>query len=1058
MAVTTAMRDQVSQLYVALFGRAPDAEGLGYWVGLMGQGQSFTQVANTMYGTSPARAYFPSYFSNADVISSFYTNVLGRPGDADGLAFWTNRLNATGATPGSVIADLIGVVANYSGSDTAGLASQALFNNRVAVAKAYAEANGNVANATAILSSVTSAPATRDAVLQSIANGTAAGVSSPGQTFVLTLGTDTVPGLIGSKGNTNIALNDTFDAASTTNSWTVFDKIDGGSGSDTLNVVTNQTAPPSGVSVVNVENITISTTGAGYTMNAADFTGLQSLVINSVTAGPVSITAASTATVSVSAVSTSDVEIIGSGGSLAITAGTGKVWVGQTEVANNLSAVAITGGGDGTGASTIAITDRSGKSAAVGSSLKAVTLTATRDDTLITANGLTTLTLDNIKGGASGVGDVTVVSALGTRELALNLKGVDPGAAGATAANTLAIADNAATSVKVVASSVSSSDITLAAGAATSVSLQADVALHLDSLSASSAATLSLAGAAAINLSALSLTSSAVITSTASAGVTIASELTAGQQFVGTTSSGSDSISLAAGVNKAITLGAGSDQVIYGGVLGTDGQVDGGTGEDTIVMSGAEADAADANSFFNARWKNFEVLSIESGANVTLDMQGLANLSKVATRGSTVVINNIAAGGTLQLTAASTSAVANVTAANFNENDSFNVALVGSSGAAFGTVSLPGVETVNISLADAPGAAGAANSSNSLTLQATAAKALNISGNHGLTITNTGNTAITSFSAAGVVANDGSDTAAGLAVTFYSANNTAGATVNITGGDGSDVLGGNSATLDVIQGGAGDDRIIGDVNAEVQSFTITTKANATGSMIVLVLGNAITVSGAADTDPLDTASRIVAAINADASVSGRVVASNANGASTTVTLTYAESLGNVASAGGVAALGGNSVVATPVAILTEGAVNSRADVLTGGAGNDTFLWAAGASNTLANLDTVTDLDLGTGSTTVDTLVFGNSGASRSVVVLSTAIQTGVSAAATLAGAAEVALTAITADGATGLFTYAGNTYVLHNGDGNGTFNPTADYLIKVTGVTGTLDIGDILLV
>jgi hypothetical protein len=81
-----------------------------------------------------------------------------------------------------------------------------------------------------------------------------------------------------------------------------------------------------------------------------------------------------------------------------------------------------------------------------------------------------------------------------------------------------------------------------------------------------------------------------------------------------------------------------------------------------------------------------------------------------------------------------------------------------------------------------------------------------------------------------------------------------------------------------------------------------------------------------------------------------------------------------------------------------------------------------------------------------------------VVVLSTAVQTGVSAAATLAGATEVALSAITADGATGLFTYAGNTYVLHNGDGNGTFDSTADYLIKVTGVAGTLDIGDILLV
>ena len=54
--------------------------------------------------------------------------------------------------------------------------------------------------------------------------------------------------------------------------------------------------------------------------------------------------------------------------------------------------------------------------------------------------------------------------------------------------------------------------------------------------------------------------------------------------------------------------------------------------------------------------------------------------------------------------------------------------------------------------------------------------------------------------------------------------------------------------------------------------------------------------------------------------------------------------------------------------------------------------------------------------------------------------------------------AIAADGATGIFTHQGNSYLLHNGDGNSTYNPTADYLIRVTGVTGTLDIGDISLV
>jgi hypothetical protein len=123
-----------------------------------------------------------------------------------------------------------------------------------------------------------------------------------------------------------------------------------------------------------------------------------------------------------------------------------------------------------------------------------------------------------------------------------------------------------------------------------------------------------------------------------------------------------------------------------------------------------------------------------------------------------------------------------------------------------------------------------------------------------------------------------------------------------------------------------------------------------------------------------------------------------------------------------------------------------------------FYFGSGTQNTVANADTITDLELGLSTTSVDTLVFGNAGASKSVVVLSDGQQAVVTAASTLAGAVEAALQVITADGATGLFTHLGNSYLLHNGDGNTTYNPTADYLIRVTGVTGVLDVGDFSLV
>lgn len=187
MAITVEMRTQVSQLYVALFGRAPDGEGLGYWVGQLNAGKTMADVANTMYATAPARAYFPSFMTNGEIISSFYVNVLGRAADAEGLAFWTAKLNAAGATPGSVINEMVNTVANYTGSDPAGLESQALFNNKVNVAQWYGEKNGNIESSSTILAGVTKDPASVDAVKNS-------GIGGSGQTITLTRFTDTKTG------------------------------------------------------------------------------------------------------------------------------------------------------------------------------------------------------------------------------------------------------------------------------------------------------------------------------------------------------------------------------------------------------------------------------------------------------------------------------------------------------------------------------------------------------------------------------------------------------------------------------------------------------------------------------------------------------------------------------------------------------------------------------------------------------------------------------------------------------------------------------------------------
>ncbi len=155
---TTAHRAQVTQLYAALFGRAPDLEGLNFWTTRLAAGDTLIHVADVMYGTAPARAYYPQSLAHVEIIASFYLNVLGRQADAGGLAFWTAKLDAPGATSGSVIVEMLAIVTNYAGTDPAGLMSQQLFNNKVIVGLYYVDHNGSIAGATRALAGVTADP------------------------------------------------------------------------------------------------------------------------------------------------------------------------------------------------------------------------------------------------------------------------------------------------------------------------------------------------------------------------------------------------------------------------------------------------------------------------------------------------------------------------------------------------------------------------------------------------------------------------------------------------------------------------------------------------------------------------------------------------------------------------------------------------------------------------------------------------------------------------------------------------------------------------------------
>jgi hypothetical protein len=84
----------VYMLYKAAFNRAPDAGGMGYWLAQKDAGSNI--VTNIAQGFVASKEFTDKYGTNptnASYVDKLYLNVLGRPGEAGGVAYWNQELN-----------------------------------------------------------------------------------------------------------------------------------------------------------------------------------------------------------------------------------------------------------------------------------------------------------------------------------------------------------------------------------------------------------------------------------------------------------------------------------------------------------------------------------------------------------------------------------------------------------------------------------------------------------------------------------------------------------------------------------------------------------------------------------------------------------------------------------------------------------------------------------------------------------------------------------------------------------------------------------------------------
>lgn len=279
MATSPENLTQVSNLYVALFNRAPDTEGMKFWSEALANGASVSQLADGFLTAPEGVAIYPPSQTGEQFVTAFYQTVFGRAPDAGGLAFWLAALNnAGGATSPEartfLVGALVDVVSTPIGPKPEGMSDadyaltvndRALFGNKVDYATFVGTYTGSAVTpgTQTSLASITTDPASVTAAENAFGQPPGGGGGGGGGTDP-----DATP-IVGTADDDTLTV---ADAASFTK--TGF-SVDGGDGNDTLVIQKATGAIDASDKLTSVEAVQVTTTGA-TTIDATKFAGVTS--------------------------------------------------------------------------------------------------------------------------------------------------------------------------------------------------------------------------------------------------------------------------------------------------------------------------------------------------------------------------------------------------------------------------------------------------------------------------------------------------------------------------------------------------------------------------------------------------------------------------------------------------------------------------------------------------------------------------------------------------------------------------------------------------------------
>ncbi len=90
------------RLYMAVFDRAPDADGFKYWSGEMKQGSDLESIATSFLGSDEFESKYGCQ-DDESFVNNLYQNVLDRDADSAGLEWWVNELSSEGTDHSDVV-------------------------------------------------------------------------------------------------------------------------------------------------------------------------------------------------------------------------------------------------------------------------------------------------------------------------------------------------------------------------------------------------------------------------------------------------------------------------------------------------------------------------------------------------------------------------------------------------------------------------------------------------------------------------------------------------------------------------------------------------------------------------------------------------------------------------------------------------------------------------------------------------------------------------------------------------------------------------------------------